>query len=253
MDQTGKYEYSMPFHTLRVDLFEGNVKRMVRGKEYVTVRQLRYAFKYCTQWRDHIPFLSIDAIEPPQPETATLRLLTDPFFIYSEEASDLHEVNYWYNVKASQVTIHEEDKEIKLCLFKVIALGILLCHGGPYIKVSSLYRIVNQSLQSHVCANDEEFIMIFEVMIRIATGVLVNREMVENKRKKPDMDPNLIDADIIDEMREDVIDTIFGHQARVERIEWLTKMCTEVKWLLDAQSLRAKVKEYVKKKNTTTA
>lgn len=104
-----------------------------------------------------------------------------------------------------------------------------------------------------MCANDEEFIMIFEVMIRIATGVLVNREMVENKRKKPDMDPNLIDAEIIDEMREDVIDTIFGHQARVERIEWLTKMCTEVKWLLDAQSLRAKVKEYVKKKNTSTA
>jgi hypothetical protein len=65
MDQTGKYECSMPFHTLRVDLFEGNVKRMVRGKEYVTVRQLRYAFKYCTQWRDHIPFLSLDAIEPP--------------------------------------------------------------------------------------------------------------------------------------------------------------------------------------------
>jgi len=36
----------MPFHTLRVDIFEGNVKRFVHGTNFVTLKQLRFAFKH---------------------------------------------------------------------------------------------------------------------------------------------------------------------------------------------------------------
>ena len=50
MGRTKRFEHSMPFHTLRVDIFEGNVKRMVRGKTYVTLKQLRFAFKYRPLW-----------------------------------------------------------------------------------------------------------------------------------------------------------------------------------------------------------
>ena len=56
LPQTARFEHSMPFHTLRVDVCEGNVKRMVRSGTYVTLRQLRYAFKYKSNWQQHLPW-----------------------------------------------------------------------------------------------------------------------------------------------------------------------------------------------------
>ena len=50
MNKTQKFEHTMPFHTLRVDIFEGNVKRLLHGKHYVTLKQLRYAFKHRPYW-----------------------------------------------------------------------------------------------------------------------------------------------------------------------------------------------------------
>ena len=50
MNKTQRFEHSMPFHTLRIDIFEGNVKRLLSGQEYVTLKQLRYAFKHRPFW-----------------------------------------------------------------------------------------------------------------------------------------------------------------------------------------------------------
>ena len=47
----------MPFHTLRVDIFEGNAKRFVHGANFVTLRQLRYAFKHRPFFQEHLPYI----------------------------------------------------------------------------------------------------------------------------------------------------------------------------------------------------
>lgn len=139
----------MPFHTLRVDIFEGNVKRMVRGATFVTLRQLRYAFKYRSYWQEHLPWSA--STEDQIQSTPTIRLICDPYFSFDNEtAGKGNEVSYWYSkptpsiVKAVQQE-QEQDKlqEQKICIFKLIALGIILCSGSSKTKAKTLYNIVN--------------------------------------------------------------------------------------------------------------
>ena len=54
---------------------------------------------------------------------------------------------------------------------------------------------------------------------------------------------------MIDELREEMIDTIFGPSARVERMDWIKKVATEVNWILDAKQIRTKILAAQKKKN----
>ena len=46
------FEFNLPFHTIRIDIFEGCVKRYVNMKDNqtVTMRQLTYAFKEDLSW-----------------------------------------------------------------------------------------------------------------------------------------------------------------------------------------------------------
>ena len=85
MDRTGKFECTMPFHTLRVDLWEGSVKRMLRGETFVTMRQLRYSFKYYKNFEKHIPFKSLEEPDGSPDTTPTLRLITNPFFKHDDK------------------------------------------------------------------------------------------------------------------------------------------------------------------------
>lgn len=48
----------MAFHTLRVDIFEGIVKRLLHGRDYVTLTQLRYAFKHRVFWQKDLPYIN---------------------------------------------------------------------------------------------------------------------------------------------------------------------------------------------------
>lgn len=92
---------------------------------------------------------------------------------------------------------------MKLDLFKVVALGILLCHGSPHTKANALYRIVNPSLNTHIRANDDDFVRVFTELITIATQVTVNRQ-----RKESNKGPigSGVDDEMIEELREAVID-----------------------------------------------
>ena len=75
----------MPFHTLRVDVFEGNVKRLIQGKEFVTLKQLRYAFKHHIQWQKEMPFILTyyrDHVNEDGEASALTRLITDDLMLY---------------------------------------------------------------------------------------------------------------------------------------------------------------------------
>ena len=50
MDEHAKFEHSFPLYKMHVKDFEGKVKRFVDGKEYVSLAQLRFAFKDNKGW-----------------------------------------------------------------------------------------------------------------------------------------------------------------------------------------------------------
>jgi hypothetical protein len=52
LDRYEKFEHTLPFYRMRIDVFEGRVKRFVTGKNSVTIEQLRYAFKNEKNWED---------------------------------------------------------------------------------------------------------------------------------------------------------------------------------------------------------
>ena len=110
----------MPFHTLRVDIFEGNCKRFVHGRNFVTLKQLRFAFKHRPFFQKHLPFLKRSDMqeddEDPGGSTMT-RLLTDDLLLYKmnqreEEAED-------------EITFGQ----VKIDIYKIICLGVILCWG----------------------------------------------------------------------------------------------------------------------------
>ena len=52
LDRISRFEHGFPFYKLRIDVFEGRVKRFVVGKTGVSLDQLRYAFKDDKNWKD---------------------------------------------------------------------------------------------------------------------------------------------------------------------------------------------------------
>jgi len=100
MSKTYAFEHSMPFHTLRVDIFEGNIKRFLHGNSFVTLRQLRFAFKYRPFFQRHMPFIKLTEMqtddEDPGGSTMT-RLITDDLLLYKmsqREAENEGEVTF---------------------------------------------------------------------------------------------------------------------------------------------------------------
>ena len=52
MDEHARFEHSFPLYRMHIKDFEGKVKRFVDGKEYVSLAQLRFAFKDNKGWGD---------------------------------------------------------------------------------------------------------------------------------------------------------------------------------------------------------
>ena len=132
----------MPFHTLRCDIFEGNVKRFVHGTNFVTLKQLRFAFKHRPFFQKYLPFIRLSDTNAPKGDqegeiddenpngSCMTRLITDDLFLY----------------KMSQ---REEDNEpehtfgqVKIDIYKLITLGVMLCWGPDQLKARVLYGVI---------------------------------------------------------------------------------------------------------------
>jgi len=95
---------------MRIDVFEGKVKRFVTGKNSVTLDQLRYAFKDEKNWED----LQSD-------HTLLVKLIT------SEEFKDENSPN--------EINIHT-----------LLLWGLLNCDGDKRLKSRVFYDILQDSL-----------------------------------------------------------------------------------------------------------
>ena len=153
MNKTQRFEHSMPFHTLRVDIFEGNVKRFVHGANFVTLRQLRFAFKHRPHFQHHLPYVkeaqiiregSDDDMDDEDPDGSCMtKLITDELLLYkmSEREADLEMDSPTYG-------------QIKIDIYKLIILGVILCWGSCSLKSRVLYSCIQTHIQEYIVPND---------------------------------------------------------------------------------------------------
>ena len=135
----------MPFHTLRVDIFEGNVKRFLHGNSFVTLRQLRFAFKHRPFFQKHLPYIRLTDPntddEDPGGSTMT-RLITDDLLLYKmnqREAESEGEVTFG---------------QVKIDIYKLITLAVILCWGSDNLKARVLYNAIQTHLQDKITPNE---------------------------------------------------------------------------------------------------
>lgn len=127
----------MPFHTLRVDIFEGNVKRFVHGSNLVTLRQLRFAFKHRPFFQEHLPFIKElqivhDDFDDEDPGGSCMtRLITDDLLLYNMSERE-----------AENEIDSPTFGQIKIDIYKLIVLGVILCWGSDELKSRVLYTCI---------------------------------------------------------------------------------------------------------------
>ena len=95
---------------MRIDVFEGKVKRFVSGKNSVTLPQLRYAFKDDKNWED----LQRD-------NSLLVKLVTSEAFADEENSGEIN--------------IHT-----------LILWGLLNCNGDKKMKSRVFYDVLQDSL-----------------------------------------------------------------------------------------------------------
>ena len=163
MDPTQRFEHSMPFHTLRVDIFEGNVKRFVHGVNFVTLRQLRFAFKHRPFFQKHLPFLKLSEMqcddEDPGGSTMT-RLMTDDLLLYR------------MNKREAENEGEHTFGQVKIDIYKLITLGVLLCWGNEQLKSRVIYNAIQTTIQEFIVPN-ERMDEVFRNAIVFSTTLLM--------------------------------------------------------------------------------
>ena len=232
----------MPFHTLRVDIFEGNVKRLLHGRTYVTLKQLRYAFKHRPQWQKDLPFIKpITELKDDEDSEASAltRLITDEIMLYQGPEDDTDEESFG---------------QIKIDIYKLITLGIILCHGEKKAKARVLYNTVQSNLQDNISAMDSELQVYFSDIIHLSTSLMMKREAKENKGSYEDTEISLeaIDDDLIEEIRDDFLEAVFGFDSHIKRDNFITNVINKAPWVLDSELIRKKVKEVMTKRLNST-
>ena len=112
LNQVEAFEFTFPFYRMRIDQFEGRVKRYVNIEDNGTVsmRQLVYSFSEDEPWN------------PRSDETSILcHLMNEP-------------------------ELRDDDQPDKLNVIKLICLGLTLCGGEPDMKARVFYDVLQDNM-----------------------------------------------------------------------------------------------------------
>ena len=214
LDSYSKFEYQFPFYRTRVDIFEGRVKRFVFGKKSVSFAQLKYAFKDDKKWADL------------QDENSLLvEILKSEFF-------------------------EDEDTTGELSLQSLLLWGVLLCAGDARLKARVFYDILQDSLQDSISASDKDFPESFSKLIGLATKLVYRYEdeYGESRRESKLDSEQAVTDDLLDQIKEDFLDNVYGAQAKLYREEYLAILSTKENWIFNPDQIRQKVRQHIKGK-----
>ena len=203
LERFQRFEFTLPFYRTRIDIFEGRVKRFVNGKNSVTLKQLRYAFKEDSKWSD----LSVE-------DSILCKLISSEYF-QDEKAPE-------------EINIHS-----------LILYGLMLCPGDMQLKARVFYDILQDSLQETISANDKDFKETLNKMIEVATKMTYKFEAEYDGSLA--MSDDKINEDLLETLSEGFLDEIFGANAKLPRKEHMNLVATKQNWIFSAKQIREKV------------
>ena len=168
-------------------MFEGKVKRYVSGKNSVTLSQLRYAFKDDAKWED----LRND-------DSLLVQVLKSEFF-------------------------EDEDHPGEINIHALILWGLLLCPGDNHLKARVFYDVLQDSLQETISAGDKDFPKSFNKLIELATKLVYRfeQEVDGNTRSPQKVTEDKIDEDLLERLKENFLDEVFGNSSKLTRKEFM--------------------------------
>jgi hypothetical protein len=178
LDRFSRFEHSFPFYRMRIDVFEGKVKRFVINKNSVTLSQLRYAFKDDRNWDD----LQND-------NSLLVKIRTSDYF---KDEKNTDEIN-----------IHS-----------LILWGLLLCAGDNKLKARVFYDVLQDNLQPQISANDKEFPGSFNKLIEVATKLVYEYEPEVNPGE-PRVNGDKVTDDVMETLRESFLDGVFDAASKL--------------------------------------
>ena len=165
------------------------------------------------------------------------RLITDEMLLYKMDNREAE--------NESQCTFGQ----IKIDLYKLITLGVVLCWGSHKLKARVLYNVIQTHIQEFIVPNDRmddvlRNIIVFSAVLNVKRAC---REAKETDYAKAEIPIALVDDEMVDEVKEEFLDAVFGTESKLERGLFLSKVESEqCSWILDAELVRAKVKEHLK-------
>jgi len=184
LDRFSRFEHSFPFYRMRIDVFEGKVKRFVINKNSVTLSQLRYAFKDDKNWQD----LQTD-------DSLLVKIITSKYF-------------------------KDQKNEDELNIHALIEWGLLLCAGDNKLKARVFYDILQDNLQPQISANDKEFPDCFDKIVELATRLVYEFEPEINSGEST-VNPDKVTDSAIENLRESFLDGVFDAASKLSRKEFM--------------------------------
>lgn len=124
---------------------------------------------------------------------------------------------------------------MRLDSFKMRALGLLWCEGDATEKVIEFYDNCQDNNQPLISADDKDFKPNFYKMLDFATEICFDQETMITARPSAFSDEEVLEAKRkkYDELLEDFLDTVFGHESKLRREQWSEKVAQETSWIFN--------------------
>eukprot|EP00347_Sterkiella_histriomuscorum_P004742 403359281 len=209
LDRYAKFEHSFPFYRTRIDVFEGRVKRFVNGKTSVSLAQLQYAFKDDKKWSD----------------------------LYDEHSNLVQILKSEY--------FRDENLHNEINLQALILWGLLLCNGDAALKARVFYDVLQDNLQETISANDKDFPENFDKLMHLATSMVYEYEH-EFYNGPVRFSDNITDT-LLEEIREDFLDQVYGARAKLTRKDYMEFISTKQNWIFNPSQIRKRIDEALNK------
>ena len=160
LNEIQQFEHTFPFYRLRIDQYEGRIKRFVNKEDNntVTMRQLRYSFQEDALWiglQDESSVLS--------------RLFKEP-------------------------ELRSDEEPEKLDVIKLICLGLMLCGGTDELKARVFYDVLQDNMQQKISSSDKDFKTTFAIVINLFCYMIPR--MYREEAKKPQMNSHYPEPDL---------------------------------------------------------
>ena len=182
-----QFEFTFPFYRLRIDKYEGCIKRFVNKDDNgtVTLRQLQYAFQEEDSWS-----------------------------CLNDETSVLFRL-------FNQPELKDDENPERLSVAKLMCVGLMLCGGTNELKSRVLYDVLQDNMQQKISSSDKDFATTCRHMIVLDVYMMlkVYREEASAEfltKWYPQPGTQLFE-NVLEEFKEMFLDEIFGNESNLSR------------------------------------